>query len=118
VSWLRRQPPPPPAPERTPHPDSRVEAELQRVLAAQRAARRAEERLEEIRAQRAKLEDKARRANGHGSHTIASALRSQSRELSEEAAVLESGLPAMYDEISGRLAALGDDALMLYGPPS
>lgn len=115
MSWLRRQPPPSPAPQRTPHPDSRVEAELQRVLSGQRAARRAEERLRDITRTQHLIDLKRERGVGPGR---ADHLRQQARELREERDELERALAALHDEISGRLAALGDDALMLYGPPS
>jgi hypothetical protein len=116
MSWLRRQTPPPPAPERTPHPDSRVEAELQRVLSMQRAAERIERRLDDIRGRRSELEDSASRRANSGSSSIAKRLMEQSAELRKERDDLEAQLPAMHDEISRRLAALGEDALMLYGP--
>lgn len=116
MSWLRGQPPSRALPGRTPHPDSRVEAELQRILSMQRAAERAERRLEDIRAQRAGLESSAARRNNSGEGAIARHLLSQSEGLRAEAVTLEAGLPALHDEIAVRLADLGEDALMLYGP--
>jgi len=63
MTWFRRTPPPPP---RKPHPDGRLEAELQRVMALQRQVRRIEARLEDIRVQRRRLDDLARCRNNGG----------------------------------------------------
>jgi hypothetical protein len=116
MSPLRRQPPP--QPQRTPHPDSRVEAELQRVLSIQRAIGRIERRIEDIRVQRLILEELAARRYNGGSTHIADELARQSGILREERDALEAELPLMHDEIAKRLAELGDDALALYEMPS
>ena len=111
----RTQPAPPP--ERTPHPDSRVEAELQRVLSMQRTAARTEARLGAVTLAQAKL-DERRRAYADDGKSVNDQLARQARELRDERRELEASLGPLHDEIAARLAALGDDALMLYGQSS
>lgn len=119
MSLLRRTPPPPPGPpQRKPHPDSRVEAELQRVMSLQRAIGRAERRIEDIRVLRLSLEKRAERRYDSGSAATGDDLARQSASLREERDALEAQLPAMHDEIAKCLAELGDDALALYEMPS
>jgi predicted nucleic acid-binding Zn-ribbon protein len=109
---FRRTPPPR---EREPAPDSRVEAELQRVLALQRAVERTEGRLADIRVQQDKV-DYDRRNNASYPGMI-KALTQQAEDLREERTALESSLQPWHEEIATRLAALGNDALYLYPPP-
>jgi hypothetical protein len=118
VSVFRRKPEPrKPAPrEREPHPDARVEAELQRVLALQRAVRRTEARLEDIGREQQKVSDE-RRADVSRSRPNDRPLAALACELREERLRLEAGLAPLHDEVSKRLADLGDYALYLYAPP-
>jgi hypothetical protein len=104
--WFRK--PPPPA--RVPHPDGQVEAELQRVMALQRAGRRRESRVEDINRELRLLAQKIR--SSYGSSGIHD-LTSLSATLREERDALEAELAPLHDEISKRLADLGEDALLL-----
>jgi len=116
MSWLRRKPAPPalPAlPARTPHPDSRVESELQRVIAMQRSAGRYEARLKDLTVAQRNADESRIESAYDASH--ARALGEQSEDMRKERAELEDALAALHEAIVSRLAALGDDALMLYG---
>jgi predicted nucleic acid-binding Zn-ribbon protein len=75
--------------------------------------RRIEARLEDIRVQRQRLEDLARCRNNGGSRSEAQRLMAQSATLREERDALEGELAPLHDEISKRLADLGEDALLL-----
>jgi hypothetical protein len=105
---------PPPA-ERKPHPDSRVEAELQRVLALQRAITRTEARLKNVRDAQWRVDEDLREYAGQ---SPVQDLAKQAGELRKERADLEASLLPMHEEIARRLADLGDYALYLYGPTS
>jgi hypothetical protein len=100
-------------PARRPHPDGRVEAELLRVLAQQRAAGRVEARLEDIRAHLGKLDRSRHRAIRGGSAAVASAYAGQSADLQGERTALEKELAALHDDMVERLARLGNDAVYL-----
>jgi predicted nucleic acid-binding Zn-ribbon protein len=109
VSWFRK-PPPPALPARVPHPDGRVEAELQRVMALQRQVARTEARVGDINRELNLLAQKIRVNYGSsGMHD----LTSLSATLREERDALEAELAPLHDEISKRLADLGEDALLL-----
>jgi predicted nucleic acid-binding Zn-ribbon protein len=109
MSWFRK-PSPPALPVRVPHPDGRVEAELQRVMAMQRTALRAESRVGDINQELRLLAQKIRANYGsRGMHD----LTGLSSALREERDALEAGLAPLHDEISKRLADLGEDALLL-----
>jgi hypothetical protein len=110
--------PTPLLPERTPHPDGRMEAELQRVLALLRAVDRTEARLNDIRVQRQGLDAKASRHASRGDAHALSLVRGQADRLREERDALEAELPPLYDEIARRLADLGDDAAYLLPEPA
>jgi predicted nucleic acid-binding Zn-ribbon protein len=113
VSWFRKPPPPRELPARVPHPDGQVEAELQRVMALQRQVARIETRLADIRDQRLVLEASAHARDNNGSWSEAQRLLAQSAALREERDALEAELAPLHDEISKRLADLGEDALLL-----
>jgi seryl-tRNA synthetase len=108
VSWFRRVPQ---APPRQPHPDGRTEAELQRVLALQRAAQRTEDRIEDIRGEQKRLGTSIRKAAG--SEYTSTDLREQARVLRGERRDLEAQVAWMHAEITRRLAELGDGAVYL-----
>lgn len=108
MSWFRRKPP-----ARQPHPDSRIEAELQRVLALQRAAARTEAVVAGLNSEAAKMDAFARR-NAH-SYDAAGYSSVRARELRNQAAEQEERVSKLHDEIAKRLEALGEDALWLGG---
>ena len=97
-----------------PHSDSRVEAEFQRILSLRRSAGRIEDRLEDVIRAQTTLDGERRRHAGSSLTTVAN-LTAQATELREERRELESSIGALHDEISERLADLGDDALLLNG---
>jgi aminoglycoside phosphotransferase (APT) family kinase protein len=101
-----------PVPARVPHPDGRVEAELQRVLSMRRAAGRIETRLGDIlRTLREVDADRFRHSGGN--EVRAQSLARFAEELRGERVKLEAELPALQEELSERLAALGGDAILL-----
>jgi hypothetical protein len=116
MNLFRRTPPPPEPPQRTPHPDSRVESELQRIIAMQRSAARCEARLKDLAVAQRNVDESRIEWAYDASH--ARALAEQSEDMRNERAELEDALAALHEAIVSRLAALGDDALMLYGQGS
>jgi hypothetical protein len=110
MSWLGRRPA---LPARTPHPDSRVESELQRIIAMQHAAARYEARLKDLTMAQRHVDESRTEYAYDVSH--AASLAEQSEDMRKERAELEDALAALHEAIVSRLAALGGDALMLYG---
>lgn len=108
MTWFRRKPP-----ARQPHPDARIEAELQRVLALQRSAARTEAVIDRLNSEAGKMDTYARKHP----HLYGSAEGSSARaqELRDEAAEQEERVAKLHDEIAKRLEALGEDALWLGG---
>jgi hypothetical protein len=101
-----------PEPERSPHPDPRVEAQLQHVLALYASAHRTEERLADIAAEQKLLDQKARAyADEPGT---SKRLAEQSGRLRAERAELEAFIGQVHEDITSRLVSLGNDALYLH----
>jgi hypothetical protein len=100
-------------PARTPHPDSRVEAQLQQVLSRYTAVRRTEARLADIRSEQLRIDVKTRRKTGY--NTESRHLAEQAARLRAERLELEALISGAHREIAEVLTSLGDDALYL-GP--
>jgi hypothetical protein len=111
VSLFRRSPPPPEP--RRPHPDGRVEAQLQRVLSLYSAVDRTAARIGSITSEQEKLDDKIRASAGYGVTT--GHLHAQARELRAERTRLEAFISARHEEITELLTELGEDAAFLGG---
>jgi hypothetical protein len=94
---------------REPHPDARVEAQLQHVLSLYRAASRTEDRLADITREQQKLEYAYRSSGGDRVYSA------QSAQLRSERENLESFISRQHEEITKYLVSLGEDALYL-GP--
>ena len=109
MNWFRRKPAVPP---RQPHPDGRIEAELQRVIALQRSVQRTEARIEDIRGAQARVDTDVRMSAGD-TYMSTSDLVKQATVLREERRELEERVAAVHDEISRRLTELGDGAVYL-----
>lgn len=102
-----RQPGPP---QRVPHEDPRVEAQIQQVLSRYAAIRRAGERLEDIRAEQKIVDRKVRRSAGSSFHHQ---LVDRARVLYTERLELEAFISNTHHDISQILDAMGDSALYL-----
>ena len=106
MSLFRRTAPAPPA--RRPHPDPRVEAELQRIISLRKAIARKEADLGQIQAMVAKLRDSARQ-NPNTDTTCGEGGRlDQIRDYQRETEDLEAGVAGLHDEIAKRITALSD----------
>jgi hypothetical protein len=106
---LGRTTPPP----RQPHPDSRVEAQLRRVLSLYAAVERTEGRLEDITAEQRTLDAKYRSNIGFEAGT--NHVVQQADRLRQERFELEAFIARAHEDITKLLTDLGDDALSLYG---
>jgi len=104
---FRRTPPPS---QRSPHPDGRKEAELQRVLSLFAAAARTAARLDTILFTQAEVDRTRRLDAGYAGF---SDLADLAAELREERTELEDRIAAAHEEIAQRLEKLGDDACYL-----
>ena len=101
--WRKRKAVPESA-SRQPHPDPRIEAELQAIVTARRAVARQEEQialnLREIRRLRGKARENAGYYSGQESERMAGRVK--------ENAEMEAGIGGFHDEISKRMATLSD----------
>jgi hypothetical protein len=102
----RRRPKP-----RKPHPDARVEAQLQKVLSRYAAIERAAGRLSDVRDEQKRVDVKYRDCVGYRDVTDITA---QAERLRTERTDLEAFIARNHDENAKQLADLGDDALRLY----
>jgi hypothetical protein len=110
VSWFCRRAP---APPRKPHPDGRVEAQLQRVLSLYAAVTRTEDRIGDIRLEQALLDSKIRTSAGYYSN-VRDAV-AQAAVLRTERNRLEAVISARHEEAAKLLGELGKDAAFLGG---
>ena len=103
---FRRIPPP-----RRPHPDARIEAELQRIISLRSSIARQEEAAAHAAAEAERADREAGRVEKHGTqHADGYAQRAQ--EFRAIAAQAEAEITAMHDKIANRIAALNDDDLL------
>lgn len=104
--WGKRKTPP--VPGRHPHPDARVEAELQRILALQRAVGRQEQlieqNLDEIRALRVRARTTGYRTDGREFEKLA-------RGLVAENAEVEAAIGDLHNQIDERVTKLTETDL-------
>jgi hypothetical protein len=107
MAWFRKTAP---VATRKPHPDPRVEAQLQYILSLYAAVSRTSQRIADITKAQKKLDGILRR-NAGSSDTYTR--QNQANELRDERARLEQSVRELHEQITTRLAALGDDDLYL-----
>lgn len=105
-----------PGPQREPHPDPRVEAQLQRVISAQAAIARKNLAADAAMQQAAKAATESGRVSAHGKSNC-NAYAAQAAALMRSAAMLEEEIAEEHDEIAKIMEGLGDDALFLVPAP-
>jgi len=96
--------------KRKPHPDPRVESNLQYILSLYASIERTQQRIDRITGSQSNNESWIRQQAGY--HNV-SDLHQQAQELRDERLVLEAFIRAQHEEIVKRLVDLGDDALYL-----
>lgn len=106
MSLFRRAAPVPA--ERRPHPDPRVEAELQRIISLRKAIARKEADLDQIQVMVAKLRHDAKNAPNLGSTYGKGGRLEQIRDYQQETEDLEAEVTGLHDEIAKRITALSD----------
>lgn len=103
-------------PPRQPHPDARIEAELQRVISLRRAVARKETLLDKDHRDIGVMRRKLRHDGASGSAPMWAA---HAEELQSEAAGLEAEIAKLHDEIAERISRLDDsDLAWLEGSPA
>jgi hypothetical protein len=106
VSLFRRSPSP--LPERKPHPDARIEAELQRIISLRKVIARKEAQLE----QNAEGIERIRNVMRGNSGSAWNSPRAREADaLQRESAQLEAEVTKLHDEIAERIAARDDTDL-------
>jgi hypothetical protein len=96
---------------RSPHPDARIEAELQRIISLRSSLARQEEEAAHATAEAVRADRHAGRVESHGvpvSHRYAQ----RAQELRAIAAQAEAEIISIHAEIAKRIAALSDDDLL------
>jgi len=100
---------------RRPHPDARIEAELQRIISLRSSIARQQEAAAHAAAEAVRADRQAGRVEQHGAlHSDRYAQRAQ--ELRAIAAQAEAEITSIHEEIAKRIAALGDDDLLWLDP--
>jgi predicted nucleic acid-binding Zn-ribbon protein len=105
---MRRNRKVPSAPDRRPHPDARVEAELQRIVTLRRAVSRQERLIEQNLQQIDALRDKAR---NNAAYIAGENAERMAKALVKENSGLETEISNLHDRIDERIAKLTDTDL-------
>ena len=102
-------------PVREPHPDPRVETELQRIISLRAAVTRKEQVATATAGEVAKAEHESARISFHGKTDCAS-YANRAKDLRATADRTETEITQLHDEIAKRIAALNDDDLSYLEP--
>lgn len=103
-----------PAAERKPHPDARVEVELQRIISLRKVIARKEDLLASDHKQLDALRDTVTRHPTWDGHTRR---QQQIRTLLDETQVLDAEVAKLHDDIAARVSVLTDTDLAYLEAP-
>jgi hypothetical protein len=98
-------------PARRPHPDPRIEAELQRIISLRSSIARQEDAAAHATAEAVRADRQAGRVEQHGPHH-SDHYAQRAQKLRAIAAQAEAEITSIHDEIAKRIAALSDDDLL------
>lgn len=101
--------------ERRPHPDPRIEAELQRIISLRRQIGRYEESAATAAREASEADRQSRRVSYHGPQTAAGYV-GRAEDLRKVAAEADEKITALHEEIAKRISALSDEDLLWLDP--